>query len=327
MSRSFILMLGALLALSACRSHLMPVPTTPSEDPAFTPEAVPAPAGMEPTPPSPFRLQPGDVLALRTISPAPLEVPRLSVDDAGLLHAPLAGAVPVAEASLLEAETRLQERLRRYDRFGIVSLALVEPAGHRASVLGAISKPGTYILGGVTRVSDLLAMAGGARSTDGGAEVVELADLEAARLLRDGEPLPISIPHALTGDPRHNVPVAPRDVLFVPALQGATVRVLGEVKGPRLVSWRQGLRLSEALALAQGPTLDADMTDVRVVRGPLSAPRIYQARFADLLQGRATDVELARGDIVFVTKHWFASATEVLHRLIPLLAVRTAMAL
>jgi polysaccharide export outer membrane protein len=327
MSRFFLFMLGALLALSGCRAQLTPVPTRPADAPGFTVEAVPEPAGMEPVPPGAFRLQPGDVLALRTISPAPLEVPRLSVDDAGLLHAPLAGAVPVAEASLLEAEARLQERLRRYDRFGIVSLTLVEPAGHRASVLGAISKPGTYVLGGLTRVSELLAMAGGVKWADGDAESVELADLEAARLLRDGEPLPISLPRALAGDPRHNVPVAPRDVLFVPAQRGATVRVLGEVKGPRLVAWRQGLRLSEALALAQGMTLDADAADIRVIRGPLSAPRLYQARFTDLLQGRATDVELARGDIVFVTKHWFASGTEVLQRLLPLLAVGTALAL
>jgi polysaccharide export outer membrane protein len=326
MSRFSILML-ALLALSACRSHLTPVPTRPSEDPGFIIEAVTEPTGMKTDPPGSFRLQPGDVLALRTISPAPLEVPRLSVDDAGLLHAPLAGSVPVANASLLEAEARLQERLRRYDHFGIVSLTLVEPTGHRASVLGAIEKPGTYILGGLTRVSDLLAMAGGVKWADGDAEVMELADLEAARLLRAGEPLPISIPRALTGDPRHNVPVEPRDVLFVPALQGAAVRVLGEVKGPRLVPWRQGLRLSEALALARGLTLDADAADVRVIRGPLSAPRIYRASLTDLLQGQATDVELARGDIVFVTKHWFASATEVLQRLIPLMAAGMAVPL
>lgn len=322
-----VLLLGALLALSACGAHLTPVPTRPAEDPSFTVEAVPEPAGMEPMAPDAFRLQPGDVLALRTISPAPIEVPRLSVDDAGLLHAPLAGAVPVAEASLLEAETRLQERLRRYDRFGLVSLTVVEPAGHRASVLGAISKPGTYTLGGLTRVSELLAMAGGLKWNDGDMEAVELADLEAARLLRDGQPLPISIPRALTGDPRHNVTVAPRDVLFVPALQGAAIRVLGEVKGPRLVPWRRGLRLSEVLAQAQGLGPDADAADVRVIRGPLSAPRLYQARVTDLIQGRATDVELARGDIVFVTKHWFASSTEVLQRLLPLLALGAAAAL
>jgi polysaccharide export outer membrane protein len=250
-----------------------------------------------------------------------LEVPRLSVDDAGFLHAPLAGAIAVAGASLEEAEALLQERLRRYDRFGVVSLTVAEPAGHRASVLGAVARSGTYVLSSPTRVADLLAMAGGVQRADGEAESAELGDLEAARLLRAGEPLPISIPRALEGDPRHNVHLAPRDVLFVPALQGAAVRVLGEVKRPRLIPWRPGLRLSEVLAQAQGMSAGADEADVRIVRGPLSAPRIYRASLKSLIQGQATDVELARGDIVYVTKHWFASATDMLQRLVPLLVV------
>ncbi len=321
MSRSFLFLLGTLVLSSGCSAHLIPAPTRPTEDVGFTAEAIPEPEGMAPAPAAPFRLQPGDVLSLRTISPAPLEVPRLSVDDAGFLHAPLTGAIAVAGASLEEAEALLQARLRRYDRFGIVSLSVVEPAGHRASVLGAVAKPGTYLLGGPTRVADLLAMAGGVQRAEGEAESVELGDLDAARLLREGEPLPISIPRAFAGDPRHNVLLAPRDVLFVPAFQGAAVRVLGEVKHARLVPWRPGLRLSEALAQAQGMTADADDADVRVVRGPLSAPRLYRASLGALLQGQATDVELARGDIVFVTKHWFASATDVLQRLLPLLVV------
>jgi polysaccharide export outer membrane protein len=321
MSRFSLFLLGTLALSAGCSAHLIAAPTRPAEDAGFTVEAIPEPPGMEPAPAAPFRLEPGDVLSLRTISPAPLEVPRLSVDDAGFLHAPLTGAIAVAGVSLEEAEALLQERLRRYDRFGIVSLAVADPAGHRASALGAVARPGTYTLGSPTRVADLLAVAGGVQRADGGAESVELGDLEAARLIRAGEPLPISIPRALAGDPRHNVPLAPRDVLFVPALQGAAVRVLGEVKSARLVPWRPGLRLSEALAQAQGTSADADEADVRVVRGPLSAPRLYRASLRALSQGQATDVELARGDVVFVTKHWFASATDVLHRLLPLMVV------
>jgi len=321
MSRFSLFLLSTLALSSGCSAHLTPVPTRPAEDPGFTVEVLPEPAGMASAAATPFRLQPGDVLSLKTISPAPLEVPRLSVDDAGFLHAPLTGAIEVAGTSLEEAEALLQERLRRYDRFGIVSLSVVEPAGHRASVLGAVVRPGTYILGGPTRVTDLLAMAGGVSRNDGDAESVELGDLDAARVLRAGEPLPISIPRAFAGDPRHNVLLAPSDVLFVPSFQGAAVRVLGEVKHSRLVPWRPGLRLSEVLAQAQGMNDEADEADVRVVRGPLSAPRLYRASVRALIQGRATDVELARGDIVFVTKHWFASATDVLQRLLPLLIV------
>ncbi|ATB37116.1 hypothetical protein CYFUS_002537 [Cystobacter fuscus] len=320
--RRFFLVVGSVLSLcSGCHAHLTPAPPRAAEDRGFTGEPLPEPAGMAPVPPTPFRLEPGDVLNLRTISAAPLEVPGLRVDDAGFLHAPLTGAVAVMGTSLEEAEALLQERLRRYDRFAIASLTVASPAGHRASVQGAVVKPGSYLLEGPTRVADLLALAGGVQPAGGEVESVEAGDLEAARLLRAGESLPISIPRALTGDPRHNVLLTPWDVLFVPALRGAAVRVLGEVRHPRLVSWRPGLRLSEVLAQAQGLLPGADAADVRIVRGPLSSPRLYRADLEALVQGRAPDVELARGDIVFVTRHWFASVTDVIQRLVPLLVI------
>ncbi|RKG96216.1 hypothetical protein D7X32_36740 [Corallococcus carmarthensis] len=318
----FLALVG--LTVSAC-AHAPPALSRPSGDSGFTAEPMPEPPGMDVAAPRPFELQPGDVLSLGTISPAPLNVPRLVVDEAGLLHAPLVGAVPVAGLRMEEAQERIQERLRRYDRFGLVSLSVTEPAGHRVSVLGAVERPGAYVLGGgTTHVAELLALVGGLKVMTGDAEVAELADLEAARLLRGGTPLPISVVRALAGDARHNIPVAPGDLLFIPALQGASVRVLGEVKSARALPWRAGLRLSDALTRAGGMTVDADSADIRVVRGPLSKPKLYQASFADVVAGRAPDVELARGDIVFVTRHWFATMADVLQRLTPLLAVGAA---
>jgi polysaccharide export outer membrane protein len=321
-----LLLALASLALSAC-AHSSPALLQPSADEGFTAEPVPEPPGMDAVAPTPFQLRPGDVLSLATVSPAPLSAPRLVVDEAGLLHAPLVGAVPVAGLGLEEAQALIQERLRRYDRFGLVALTVLEPAGHRVSVLGAVERPGAYVLGGGgTRVAELLALAGGLKVMTAEAELADLADLEAARLLRGGTPLPISVARALAGDTRHDIPVAPGDVLFVPALQGASVRVLGEVASARIIPWRPGLRLSEALARAGGMTGDADSADLRVVRGPLSRPKLYRASFSDVVSGRAPDVELARGDIVFVTTHWFASVADVLQRLTPLLTVGAAAA-
>jgi polysaccharide export outer membrane protein len=109
-------------------------------------------------------------------------------------------------------------------------------------------------------------------------------------------------------------------------MEGAVVRVLGQVKMARAIPWRPGLRLSEALARAGGVSWEADQADIRIIRGPLSKPRLYRANFGALVAGQATDVELARGDIVFVTEHWFASTTEVLRRLMPLLTAELVAA-
>jgi polysaccharide export outer membrane protein len=186
-------------------------------------------------------------------------------------------------------------------------------------VIGAVARPGVYEIRPNARVSEGIALAGGPRTFDAEGESHELADLAGARVIRGGAALPISLGRALEGDPRHDVRLRAGDLLCVPPARGLRVVVLGEVRSPRVLPFRRGLRLTEALALSGGTTKDADGADVRVVRGPLSAPRVYRADLDALIAGDRGDVELAPGDIVFVTEHWFATTTDVINRLTPAL--------
>jgi polysaccharide export outer membrane protein len=83
------------------------------------------------------------------------------------------------------------------------------------------------------------------------------------------------------------------------------------------MSFRRGLRLTEALAESGGLTRPADSDDVRILRGGLVRPRIFVASVRDVLAGRRLDVELAPGDIIYVSEHWFATTTDVLEKVIP----------
>ena len=210
--------------------------------------------------------------------------------------------------------------MRQRDRFAEVALSLADTSVRRATVLGAVEHPGAFSLYPSTRLADLVAMSGGPRVERESSELVDLADVPAARIVRDGAALPVSIPRALAGDPLHNVRVRPGDLLFVPSARGTRVSVLGSVAQPRVIAHRPGLRLTEALAMAGGSADWADEGDVRIVRGPLSHPRVYRVPLKELWRGEARDVALAPGDIVFVTEHWFGSVTAVVQRLTPFLA-------
>jgi polysaccharide biosynthesis/export protein len=107
--------------------------------------------------------------------------------------------------------------------------------------------------------------------------------------------------------------------LFVPSVRLGHVAVLGLVGQPKSFPFRPGLRLTEALALAGGTTADADGGDLRIIRGDRTSPRVYVASLSAIVAGESPDVELQAGDVVFVTEHWFATATNVLNRLAPLL--------
>ncbi|MBS2023732.1 MAG: hypothetical protein JST92_15110, partial [Deltaproteobacteria bacterium] len=54
-------------------------------------------------------------------------------------------------------------------------------------------------------------------------------------------------------------------------------------------------------------------------RGSFAHPKLYRASFRDTRNGSAPDVLLEAGDGVFVPDHWYATATEVLARLAPLI--------
>ena len=58
---------------------------------------------------------------------------------------------------------------------------------------------------------------------------------------------------------------------------------------------------------------------VVLVRGSLEAPRVYRTSLRALVDGDGRDVELAPGDIVFVTRTRLANIRDVLTALGPLL--------
>jgi protein involved in polysaccharide export with SLBB domain len=134
--------------------------------------------------------------------------------------------------------------------------------------------------------------------------------------------LPVSIRLALAGDTKHNILVHPGDQLFVPPGLGSRIAVLGQTgTGGIMLNYRPGMRVTEALASAGGFTIDSDDEDIRVVRGPLDKPLVYTYDFDALVSGKGGDIELAPGDVVFVTDHWVANAGEFIDRISPLLAI------
>jgi polysaccharide export outer membrane protein len=316
----------AWVALTACTPVFVRAPTVPPAGESFG-QASLVPGGMNDDGPEPLMLYPGDVITLVLQSAEREEQPGLLVDERGVVHVPLAGDVPVGGMPLTRAEQALEGALRQYDRTVRVSIVLTDPAGHGATVVGAVSEPGRYGVTPGMRLADLLAVAGGPQRSEEEAVGFSGADLGGARLVRAGEALPVSLTLALGGDPRHNVRVRPGDVLYVPADLQRLVSVLGQVRDSQVMQHRPGMRITQALALAGGVTRDGNWGDVRVIRGDSEHPRVYQASVADIVDGRAPDVVLAPGDIVYVASAGHADLRDVMTSIAGVLSLGTTGAL
>lgn len=327
--RRFTAVLLSIMLLSACmRGRLPATPTIPSDDPAFAaPEPIRLP-GLAADPPEPLQLLPGDTVQLTAVSAKTDVYEGLVVDALGQLHVPLAGDVLVGGMTLSEAEQNIERALRRYDRFVRVNLVISSFDGHMAVVVGAATSPGRYKVVPGMRLADLLAQAGG--PAVGQSEFIPtlLGNLDLARLVRDSETVPVSVLRAREGDPKHNVRVRPGDQLYIPPVTEQMIMVLGEVRRSQPVAYREGLRLSEALARAGGVNNQrGDRKDIRIVRGSLTEPRVYTTNLKALAAGKATDVELVPGDIIYVSRAWYASTTDVLNAIAPILSLANAFAI
>lgn len=324
--RGLALLTLAAFTLPVCACHYTPAPTYPHEDANYKPGGI-SRTGVTDDPPPPLVLLPGDTVTVRTISSENYEYPGLIVDSEGKVHLPMAGPVEVKGLSLQVAEKKMEESMQRFDRFVRVSLLVTAWGGHTATVIGSVAQEGARAITPNMHVAELIAAAGGLlRTGQEGGEFNYVGDLEAARLVRGTEALPISIRLALSGDPKHNVRIHAGDQLFIPTGLGSRIAVLGNVgAGGLMLTYRPGIRLTEALATAGGITIDADDNDIRVIRGPLADPLVYQWSLEKLVKDKHGDIELAPGDVVFVSEHWVASMGEVINRVAPLLTIATSV--
>jgi polysaccharide export outer membrane protein len=328
MHRGTAFFLSIMLVTACARNRYTQAPTTPGDDPSFSAPELVVPAGLESDPPEALKLLSGDVVQLTTVSAKTQVFDGLIVDATGQLHVPLAGDIQVGGKTLSQAEKAVESGLRRYDRFVRANLIITKLNGHAASVVGAAEKPGRFEAVPGMRLADLLAQAGGIKEARSNEVPTLLGSLELTRLVRDGESLPVSMRLARQGDPKHNIRVRPGDQLYVPPITDQLIMVLGEVATPQPLGYRPGIRLTEVLAHAGGIVTDrGDRKDIRIVRGSLREPRIYTTNLKALMSGKATDVELIPGDIVYVTKAWYASTADILNSLAPILALANSVAI
>ena len=319
----------ALVFASACRrNHHTQAPTVPSDDPAFSAPEVVVPRGIESDPPEALTLLAGDVVQLTTVSAKTETFEGLRVDALGQIHVPLAGDIDVGGKTLSQAEKAIEKGLRRYDRFVRVNVIITRLEGHTAAVVGAVETPGRFEARPGMRLADLLALSGGASVAAVHQVPTLLGSLELARLVRDGETVPVSVLLARQGDPKHNIRIRPGDQLYVPPVTDRMIMVLGEVGIAQPMAYRTGIRLTEVLARAGGIVSDrGDRKDIRIIRGSLREPQVYTTNLKALMGGKATDVVLAPGDIVYVTKAWYASTADVLNALSPILSLANSVAI
>lgn len=195
-----------------------------------------------------YRLGPGDVLRIQVFQNPDL-MTETRVSENGSITYPLIGAVEVGGLAIDAAEKKIADALKKggFVRQPQVNILLMQMHGSQVSVLGQVNRPGRFPLETLSRVSDMLAAAGGA--TPGG------DDFAIVTGVRNGKPFRkvIDIPALyLGGKSDEDIFLAGGDTVYVH--RAPVFYIYGEAQRPGAYRIERDMTVMQALAQGGGPT-------------------------------------------------------------------------
>jgi len=249
---------------------------------------------------TPFIIGPGDRLDLEVLGRSGTRGATFVCPD-GKIYYDLLPGLEVWGLTLAETKQSLERELAKYYTRPQVSIALTSVESKRVWVLGRLNKSGIFPLSGPMTIIEAISRAGGLFTSRFSGTTEELADLNHSFIIRNGEMLPVNFQKLLrAGDTSQNIYLEPDDFIYLPSSLSSQVFVLGRVNGPRPIGFVDNMTLTTAIGKALGTAPDAHLSQVAIVRGSLTEPKIAIVNLAAILTGRAPDVLLQARDIVYV---------------------------
>ena len=211
-----------------------------------------------------YRLGAGDAIKISVFQNPDLTV-ETRVAESGIVTYPLIGSVELGGLTIPNAEKAIAAKLREggFVQKPQVNILLIQVRGNQVSVLGLVNRPGRFpIETGNTRISDMLATAGGSVSVG--------SDIAIISGIREGKPFRKEIDIAamfLTGNMDLDMIVAGGDVIYVH--RAPVFYIYGEVQRAGSYRLERGMTVLQGLAQGGGLTPRGTERGLRIHRrGP-----------------------------------------------------------
>lgn len=286
-------------------------------------EEEPPAAAIEPPEPGPYRLEVGDVLDITIygVDGAKRIVP---IDPAGNITYMLLGTIPAAGRTIDELTADMQARLSQKMNFAILSISPVRFGSQTFTVLGQMNNPQVYPIRGRTYLLDAIAAAGGPRVGLVRGVTADMHDFSHATLIRNGEVLPVDFERLVyDADASQNVEILAGDIITIPSVMERKIYALGAFNAPQGIQFTTS-HISLMNAVVQAGGINRDLSDghIIIVRGNFARPAVLymdlsqldvrRARAFKVVEGRALDINLRPGDIVYAVPKEFRFLRDVI---------------
>lgn len=238
-----------------------------------------------------YRMGTGDVLRI-TVYGQPDLATEARVSENGSINFPLIGAVKLAGITPAQGETEIATRLKQggFILKPFVTLNVVQYRGQQVSVLGRVNRPGKHTLEKVSRVTDVLALAGGI-VPDGADTVTLVRTRDGKTEYRDIDMLALFRP----GGDAANELVQDGDIINV--ARQPMFYIYGEVQRPGAFRLERNMSVVQALSMGGGVTPRGTQRGIRILRrDDNGAMQELEAELADPVK---------KDDVIYVKESLF----------------------
>lgn len=237
-------------------------------------------------------LGPGDLIKVSVFQNPDLTL-ETRVSEVGTIVYPLIGAVKLGGLTPTDAAAVIATRLRegKFLNEPQVNVLVLTVRGNQVAVLGQVNRPGRYPIEVTnTRVSDMLALAGGINAT--GSDTIVLVGTRDGRPYRAQIDVPALFQAKKTAD---DLVVAGGDVLYVD--RAPQFFIYGEVQRPGAYRLDRGMSVMQALAQGGGLTQ----------RGTERGLRLHRRDASGQVQVRepSMDEPIQADDVIYVRQSIF----------------------
>jgi polysaccharide export outer membrane protein len=251
---------------------------------------------------APYKLKPEDVIRIQVFGQSQIsaDVP-IGID--GTVSAPFLGSVPAAGKTLDELQAALAVLYERKMRLRdpIVSVTIIQFRQLRATIGGAVNKPGSVSIRPGDTVLSLL--------NNGGGAIRDVADLRRAYLRHANsiEVIPLDL-YSMTvlGDMSQNYELQDGDEVTVPEERNNHVTITGAIQKPGQYAYHEPMTLADAIALGGGEIrYRTKFSGTVIIRQKPGLPGQYvtiRANFVRFVRkgDQTQNVVLLPGDFVFI---------------------------
>lgn len=268
-----------------------------------------------------YRISSGDVLEISVFGDEDLVRETVVAPD-GKVYFMFADGIPAAGRTLKELASDITTKLSTVYLHPDVTILPKYIASQYYMILGKVGRPNAYPITASMTLRQAIGEAGGIAYGGYKGTTIQVASLKDSFIVRKGKKLDVDFAKLLYSEGAdQDIYVQPGDYIYIASSLVNQLYLIGAVREQKPIPYKDGITLVQAISGPAGMSggfflgnpYGANLSQIMIIRGSLTSPRVMKVDFFKIIAGEARDVYLEPGDIIYVPNKKFRFMRSLVH--------------